>query len=245
MTNPYLADSNWPTEYNACRVQGKFINLLGQPMAGTISFTAQTDVMIAQASHVVIVPTTIQVTLDDNGQIDFFLPATDDPDIAPYGFYYSVTENWPGGRTYLIEAPYAGIENLADLTTPVAPGQSIPDAGFAWQMVHGEYRSWSISVNTADGDPVNGVLSFPSSEWRAGIRSTDPLIAKFGTSSPGAVATGTISVTGNVITLTLPNTESVNISVGKYYFDVWCQINGQPFRVTPGTIRVTPRTTAP
>lgn len=243
MTDPYSTDANWPTEYNTCRVQGKWVNLLGAPMSGTVSFTPLVDSIVASTSQVIIVPATITATLDSNGRIDIFIPATDDPDIQPYGFLYQVKENWAGGRTYTIAAPYSGIENLADLQAPTEDGSSIAIAGFQWEMVHGETRRWDVTINAADGSPLLATLTLPTCEWRRGIRSTDPIIVKFGTSTTGALATGTISISGNVITLILDTTQSVNVPVGKYYFDLWVKVNGGPVRLTPGIITVEQNTT--
>lgn len=243
MTDPYASDAAWPTEYNTCRVQGRWVNLLGIPMSGTVTFTPLVDSIVASSSQVIIVPSAITATLDTNGQIDIFLPATDDPDIQPYGFLYQVKETWAGGRTYAIAAPYSGIENLADLQTPTEDGSSIASLGFQWTMVHGETRRWDVTINAADGSPLVATLTQPTCEWRRGVRASDPIIAKFGTSTAGALATGSISISGNTVTLILDTTQSVNVPVGKYYFDIWIKVNGGPFRLTPGIITVAQNTT--
>jgi hypothetical protein len=52
-----------------------------------------------------VVPRGLQIALDVNGSFSLVVPATDDPDVSPVDWTYYITENFPGGRTYDIEAP--------------------------------------------------------------------------------------------------------------------------------------------
>lgn len=105
-----------PVEYGTCRITGRWVNLQGDSIKGSILFTARTKRLTAAASSTVIIPTVHQVSLDPNGEIDVLLPATDDPDVSPVGFTYSVQEKFAGGSTYDIEAP---VDGEVDLSTVV------------------------------------------------------------------------------------------------------------------------------
>jgi hypothetical protein len=64
-----------------------------------------------------VAPSSIVVPLSA-GAFSVTLPATNDPDIVPNPFTYTVEESFPGGRTYTISVPYTtvGSLDLADLS---------------------------------------------------------------------------------------------------------------------------------
>lgn len=80
-------------------VEGTFVDFEGNPIAGQVKFTLDTVLRNAIADQIII-PSTITVTLDTNGFFSIQLPVTDDPDIAPEGFKYTLEESFAGGRTY-------------------------------------------------------------------------------------------------------------------------------------------------
>jgi len=123
LTNPYPGDSEWPSDFQGCEIKGHFVGLTGAPIVGSVTFTAQTDVLISSTTSTVVVPQSITVQLDIHGKLDIVVPATDDPDIIPTDFTYLVKENWAGGRTYSITAPHDGIEDLSQVApVPASPG---------------------------------------------------------------------------------------------------------------------------
>ena len=79
-----------PTSWTTVPVTGTFLDLQGNPCTGYIEFcSSQTLVIDGQ----VVVPAKIRAELDANGHIAVMLPATDDPDLAPYtGWVYTVRE---------------------------------------------------------------------------------------------------------------------------------------------------------
>jgi hypothetical protein len=64
-----------------------------------------------------VAPSTVVVPLV-SGAFSVTLPATNDPDVVPNPFTYSVEESFPGGRTYTISIPYdtVGSLDLADIS---------------------------------------------------------------------------------------------------------------------------------
>lgn len=90
-------------------IEGNFVDFQGNPIAGQVKFTLPEVLRNAIADQIVI-PSTVTVTLDANGSFSVQLPVTDDPDLAPQGFLYTVEESFKGGRTYQIGF------SLADVT---------------------------------------------------------------------------------------------------------------------------------
>ena len=82
-------------------VEGTFVDFRGIPIAGQVKFTLDAVLRNAIADQIII-PSTITVTLDATGSFSVQLPVTDDPDIAPEGFKYTLEESFAGGRTYEI-----------------------------------------------------------------------------------------------------------------------------------------------
>lgn len=111
-------------QLNTILVTAKYVILPdGIPAAGRVIFTPAA-VLQDPTDNQIILPATVEVTLDSNGSFAVLLPATDDPDITPL-FTYLVNEIVAGGRTYSIEVPYnspGGTLDLADVA-PVVPGE--------------------------------------------------------------------------------------------------------------------------
>jgi hypothetical protein len=84
-----------PIDFDTRRVVGKYIDLEGAPMSGTIEFTASVNDIVDVASFTDIVAAGYVATLleqIDGGTGDFsiVLPVTDDPDETPF-FTWTVT----------------------------------------------------------------------------------------------------------------------------------------------------------
>lgn len=113
-----------PTNFDLVTVSGTYVNLDGTPASGTITFSANVagNTFLKDAgADVLVLPMALSQNLDAKGSFSIDLPATDDPDIVPSGFSYTVTERFANGsRTYSITVPVAG--GPVDLVT-VAPTQ--------------------------------------------------------------------------------------------------------------------------
>lgn len=125
MTTPYPGNANWPANFAGCTLTGKYLDLAGQPVTGTITLSATPASLLDTAAALVITPAVITITLDVNGAFSVVVPATDDPDINPTGWTYSVVENFPGGRRYSIAAPSGGTVDLS-VVSPVASANGTP-----------------------------------------------------------------------------------------------------------------------
>jgi len=110
-----------PASLSTCIVIGTYVDLVGNPVAGSVSFEPQT-ILKETTLNVVIIPTTIVKTLDATGSFTITLPVTSDTDVTPQPFIYTIVENFTGGRTFQIALPLsvAGTtQNLADLLPAV------------------------------------------------------------------------------------------------------------------------------
>lgn len=135
-----------PASLSTCTVIGTYVDLVGNPVAGSISFEPQT-ILKETTLNVVIIPTTIVETLDATGSFTITLPVTSDTDVTPQPFIYTVIENFTGGRTFQIALPLsvAGTtQNLADLLPAVGSAEA------ASYVTTDQYQALLTRYNDAD-----------------------------------------------------------------------------------------------
>ena len=113
-----------PTSWQTVRVFGTYKRFdMGEAAHGAVTFEPVLVTAPEGAGRTVVLPKPRTVTLDAAGKIDIQLPATDDPDIAPTGWAYHVTEKIgrSEARAYFIHVPLAG----GDIDLATAP-QVVP-----------------------------------------------------------------------------------------------------------------------
>lgn len=108
-----------PTDYDTVEVRGRYTYLTGGPVNGQVKFAGK-SIAVSASTKTVIIPAEISAILGTDGEFSVWLPATDDPDIAPNGWTYTVKEAFPGGRIFEIDVPLSAKVNGIDLAT-VAP----------------------------------------------------------------------------------------------------------------------------
>lgn len=106
-----------PANYGTGLVIAKYIKLDGNPDSGTVLFRAVPNRLLDPTADTIITPKDIIVSLDVNGAISVNLPATNDPDISPFGFTYTVIENLASnkGQTYSISVGVGTTLDLVDV----------------------------------------------------------------------------------------------------------------------------------
>jgi hypothetical protein len=112
-----------PVSLSTVTVAGTYVDLLGNPVRGSITFEPQT-ILKEKTLNVHIMPVHIVKTLDATGSFTITLPVTSDTDVMPQPFIYTLVENFTSGRTFQIALPLsvAGTtQNLADLLTALSP----------------------------------------------------------------------------------------------------------------------------
>jgi hypothetical protein len=145
-----------PASLSTCTVVGTYVNLLGNPVSGSINFTPQT-ILKEVAANVIIIPSVIQKTFDATGSFSIVLPVTSDTDVSPQPFIYTIEENFTSGRTIQISLPIsvAGTtQNLADLLPALSSAEAASIVTVdAYQALLTRYNNAeSIRVLVVDAD---------------------------------------------------------------------------------------------
>lgn len=136
-----------PANLSTATVIGTYVDLSGNPVRGSISFTPQT-ILKDTTLNVIVIPTIIAKTFDANGSFTITLPCTNDPDVVPQPFVYTLEENFAGGRSFSIALPIsiAGTTvNLADLLP------ALPESEAASYVTVDQYTTLLGRYTTANG----------------------------------------------------------------------------------------------
>jgi hypothetical protein len=159
-------------------VTGSYVNAAGAPVSGSVTFTPTVAVVDA-AYNQIVVPSPVTVTLA-SGSFSVALPVTDDADLTPSGWTYTVTETFTGGRTYSISLPASlgATVDLADL------GPTVTSTGNA-----ALYASYTQFVNVN-----NRLLTLESS--LTGANTAPTAAANAATSAQAAASAASITVAG-------------------------------------------------
>lgn len=157
-----------PIDYDTITVRGKYVYLDGTPARGLIRFTGKI-IATSASTKTIIIPATVSAALDENGQFSVLVPATNDPDIQPNGWTYTVSEELSngGGRSYDIDIPLAAAASGIDLSTvaPVSPASGGPTAFVTLTM----YEDLSQRVTALEaGGGGGGVAGVSSVNSRTG-----------------------------------------------------------------------------
>ena len=115
-----------PASLSTCTVEATYVDLIGNPVSGSVTFTPQT-ILKETTLNVILMPTPIVKTLDVTGSLSLTLPCTTDTDVTPQPFIYTVVENFTGGRTTQISLPLSvanTTQNLADLLPAVTTAEA-------------------------------------------------------------------------------------------------------------------------
>ena len=115
-----------PASLSTCTVEATYVDLIGNPVSGSVTFTPQT-ILKETTLNVILMPTAIVKTLDASGSLSLTLPCTSDTDVTPQPFIYTIVENFTGGRTTQIALPLSvanTTQNLADLLPAVTTAEA-------------------------------------------------------------------------------------------------------------------------
>lgn len=165
-----------PLNYDTVPVRGKYVYLDGTTASGQVKFSGKVAA-ISDAADTIILPNTIIAPLDADGSFTVNLPATDDPDVLPNGWTYTVTESLTGGsgRTYDIDVPISAKSTGIDLSDvaprPAATGTSTAfvtltafaghthevSGPVAWDSITGKPSTFAPSAHTHPQSDVTGL----------------------------------------------------------------------------------------
>lgn len=93
-----------PVNVGQRTITGTYVDYQGNPVAGQVRFTLPTTLTDASA-NTFIVRSSETATLDANGSFSIQIPVTNDIDLSPYDYLYTVDELFPNGRSYTISLP--------------------------------------------------------------------------------------------------------------------------------------------
>ncbi|CAB4156660.1 hypothetical protein UFOVP655_93 [uncultured Caudovirales phage] len=104
------------TSLTTVTLSGNYVDFEGNAIAGQVRFSIS-QVLRNPTDDQLVAPSNVVVPLV-NGSFTVTLPATNDPDVFPNPFVYTVEESFPNGRTYSISVPYtaSGTLDLADIS---------------------------------------------------------------------------------------------------------------------------------
>lgn len=136
-----------PATLAKCTVIGRYVDLLGNPIRGSLVVTPQV-ILKDKVSNVIIMPVAMVETLDATGAFSVVLPCTNDTDVLPTPFIYKITENFSGGREFTIALPVSvadTTQNMADLL----PAVTLTDS--AAYVTLDQYQALVSRYTTAEG----------------------------------------------------------------------------------------------
>jgi polygalacturonase len=135
-----------PVDANTVRLYGTYTNPDGTPASGRLTFTPSVPVYSA-TTFTKIIPSPITVKLDDFGSFSIYVPATNDTDITPTGWTYSVTVALTGYTTTFSFAAPLG----ADIPLPgVVPSATVTPT-----------YTYVKTINGVSADALGNVVAGP------------------------------------------------------------------------------------
>lgn len=139
-------------------IRGRYIDPVGDPLAGHVKFTARPKVVYDQAAREFIVGQSRTVALDGTGAFTVALQATDDPDLQPSEWTYEVRE-WVGSAwlraAFDIDVPVAAADDGIELGD-VAPVVAASGTATAYVTLTA-FEAVEDRVDTLEGT-VTGLL---------------------------------------------------------------------------------------
>jgi hypothetical protein len=193
-----------PANVTTVTVLGTFLTPEGNPSTGTVSFTPSAW-LLNSGANIAIPNSSVTKTLGTAGNFSALLPITDDPDLSPGGWVYSVSEVVDGvSQSYNIAIPgtvaAGGTVFLADLA-PVAP------AGPEYYSLASSLAIGTVTTLAAGSAATATITGLaPSQTLNLGI-PTGPQGATGSTGATGA--TGPQGATGATSTLAVGTVTSV------------------------------------
>jgi len=133
------------TNLTTVQITGTYVDYEGTAIAGQIRFSTS-EVLRNGTDDQMVAPSVVVVPLV-SGSFSVTLPATNDPDVVPNPFTYSVEESFAGGRSYEISIPYtsAGSLDLAD----ISPAPSL-DTTYVQLIDQTTWNTLETNIDTLD-----------------------------------------------------------------------------------------------
>jgi hypothetical protein len=140
-------------------ITGSYVDFEGTPIEGQIRFSIG-EVLRNGTDDQMVAPSSVVVPLS-SGSFSVAIPATNDPDVVPNPFEYTVEESFANGRTYEISIPYttSGSLDLVDISPDPALSESYVAAIdlTSWNTLESNITALDAFIDqAADKFPASG-----------------------------------------------------------------------------------------
>jgi hypothetical protein len=188
---------------------GNYVDFEGTAIQGQVRFTLG-EVLRNGTDDQMVAPSSVVVALSA-GAFSVTLPATNDPDVVPVNFTYTVEESFPGGRTYTISVPYntVGSLDLADLSPTPTLSDTFTQAidQTSWSALEDDIDALDVEINqTTDKILASGKYWYIGSSY-ATYTALDTAFATY-----TALTAGTYSLDGDDISAFVTSAEAYEAS---------------------------------
>jgi hypothetical protein len=178
-------------------ITGSYVDFEGTPIEGQIRFSIS-EVLRNGTDDQMVAPSSVVVPLS-SGSFSVSIPATNDPDVVPNPFVYTVEESFPNGRSYEISIPYttSGSLDLADISPDPALTESYVAAIdlTSWNTLESNITALDALIDQAeDKFPASGQYWYIDSAY-ATYTALDTAFATY-----TALAAATHNISGADIT---------------------------------------------
>jgi hypothetical protein len=176
---------------------GSYVNFEGTAIEGQVRFSIG-EVLRNGTDDQMVAPSSVVVPLS-SGSFSVSLPATNDPDVVPNPFVYTVEESFPNGRTYTISIPYttSGSLDLADISPDPTLSESYVAAVdlTSWNTLESNITALDALIDQdADKFPASGQYWYVDSAYST-YTALDTAFATY-----TALAAATYNISGADIT---------------------------------------------
>jgi hypothetical protein len=178
-----------PGNLTTVEVTGRYIDASGAAVRGSVTFTLDTPLLNAGASTYII-ETEYTVTLDATGSFAVDLPATNDVDVTPTGWTWTLTPNFDGADPLTFALP-TNLGPTVDITV-LAPALPNPSTTYSYVL--------TSAVGAPSGvAPLNSGGTIAASYIGAASITAAKINSEAATNGQALVADGTGGATfGNV-----------------------------------------------
>lgn len=116
-----------PAQFNTSTLTGKYVDILGNPLAGRqLRLTFAPEALVVASADTIVIPDVRVITLDVNGVFIVDIPDPTDPDVNPHDWTYQVEEMFGANRRYPIEFSGPGPHDMSDLSpVPSSAGDAV------------------------------------------------------------------------------------------------------------------------
>lgn len=120
-----------PSNLTLVEVTGRFLDQSGAPVRGSVTFSP--DVYLLDPDETVVVTdSSVTVNLDSTGSFAVDLATTNDTDVTPNGWVWTLTPNFDGFATLSFELP-ANLGPTVDITV-LSPALPNPDPVYSYVL---------------------------------------------------------------------------------------------------------------